>query len=94
MDFQQILQSYQKEQQPTKAQKSERAEIVKKFVDRLNEDRIKSGYKPLPASVYAIKMAETGLKTNSDLYWFWGFCNDAKHFSKCWWGTMKEQKKK
>lgn len=91
MEIKDLLVTYQTTHQHT-YQKSERAEIVKKFVDRLNADRISSGYKPLKASVYAIKMAQSGLKTNSDLYWFYRYCEDAKNFSKCWWWSLKPNK--
>ena len=85
--LEEILKDY-KIKNKSSFQKSERAEIIKKFVDRLNADRI-GKYEPLPASVYAIKMAEAGLKTNTDLYWFYRYCDDAKNFSRCWWWALK-----
>ncbi len=89
MQIQDLIENY-KVGKPTKTfQKSERAEIVKQFVDRLNADRVVMGYKPLRASFYAIKMAESGLKTNSDLYWFYRYCEEAKDFSKTWWWSLK-----
>ena len=66
-----------------------RQEIMKKFVDRLNTDRVSVGYKPLPASFYAIKMYDSGLKSDFLLWWFWGYCKDSKNFSSCWWGSLK-----
>jgi hypothetical protein len=68
-----------------------RQELIKKFVDKLNSDRICGGYKPLPASFYAIKMYDAGLKSDYLLWWFWGYCNDAKSFSSCWWWSLKPQ---
>lgn len=73
-------------------EKSERAEIVKKFVFKLNDARKQANYKPLPASFYAIKMAESGLKTNTDLYWFFRYCEDAKDFGKTWWWSLRVEK--
>lgn len=68
-----------------------RQELIKKFVDRLNADRISGKYKPLPASFYATKMYDAGLKTDFLLWWFWGYCNDSKNFSKTWWGSLKSK---
>lgn len=87
-NLQEILDIY-KETQKGSFEKSERAEIVKKFVTRLNQERTANGFKELPASFYAIKMAEAGLKTNSDIYWFYRYCEDAKNFSKTWWWSLK-----
>jgi hypothetical protein len=68
-----------------------RQEIIKMFVDRLNNER-GEGYKPLGASFIASKMYQAGLKDEVDLWWFWGFCRDASHFSKCWWFSLKWKK--
>ncbi len=88
MNIKDILSTYKVE---TKTfQKSERAEIVKKFVDRLNSQRQQDGFKVLPASFYAIKMAQAKLSTN-DLYWFYRYCDEAQSFSKCWWWSLRPQ---
>ena len=89
MEIKEILKTYEIGKQKGNFQKSERAEIVKKFVDKLNAEREQNNYKKLPAGFYAIKMAESGLKTNHDLYWFLRFCEDAQNFSKCWWWALK-----
>ncbi len=70
-----------------------RQELIKKFVDRLNEDRIASKMTPLPPHIYAIKMYQSGLKTDFLLWWFYGYCNDARDFSKCWWWSLKADNK-
>lgn len=88
MNISEIIESY-KLKDKSQYQKSERAELVKKFVDRLNAERVSSKYKALPPSFYAVKMADAGLKTNQDLYWFYRYCDDAKSFSKCWWWSLK-----
>jgi len=91
MQIKDIIEQYKTRYQPEKFQKSERAEIVKKFVDVLNDDRIKSGRKSLSASFYAIKMAEAKLSTQ-DLYWFFAYCQESKNFSSCWWWSLKSNK--
>lgn len=71
--------------------KSERASIVKDFVERLNSDRKKEGYKSLRASFYAVKMAHMNLE---DLYWFYKNCETAScGFSRAWWGSLKNNGK-
>ncbi len=92
MQIQEILEKYKTRALSKEPVLSERSELLKKFVDRLNSDRVSSGRKPLKAGVYAIKMYQSGLKSNGDLYWFYGYCNDAKNFSSCWWWSLKAQK--
>lgn len=65
-----------------------RQEIIKMFVDRLNSER-GSDFKPLSPAFVASKMYTAGLKTNWDLWWFWGYCKEAKNFSKIWWWSLK-----
>lgn len=77
-----------KQQQATK-HKSERSELIEKFMKRLNADREEAGFKPLSPGFVSMKMAQAGLKTNDDLYWFYSYCDDARHFAKCWWWSMK-----
>ncbi len=91
MEIKDLLEKYKTNDKNT-VQKSERAELVKKFVDRLNGDRLSSGFKALPASFYAVKMAQARLSTN-DLYWFYRYCQEAKSFSKCWWWSLKPEEK-
>lgn len=67
---------------------SYRSELIKKFVDRLNEDRKLGGYKPLNPGFVASKMYNAGMRTDFLLNWFYGYCNDARHFSKCWWWSL------
>ena len=88
-NLKELIEKYKNNKQQSEVRKSERAELVKKFVDRLNAGRT-GKYKPLPASFYAIKMAQAGLSLH-DLYWFYGYCNDANDFSKCWWWSLKPQ---
>lgn len=66
-----------------------RAEVIKKFVDRLNAARIESGYKPLGASYWAYRMAH--IKDLEQLKRFYGDCCEAKNFSSYWWWALKAQ---
>lgn len=68
---------------------SERHELVEKFAKKINESRARDGLKPLRNAFLNKKMADAGLKTNQDLYWFYAYCNDAKNFDKCWWWSLK-----
>lgn len=62
--------------------KSERAELVKFFVDRLvNKDG-----KPYPARLIAVKLAHIPTK---DLYYLQSTCNKAKSFGACFWWSIK-----
>lgn len=70
-----------------------RQELMKRFVDRINADRLANGYKELSARYIVTKMYQCGLKDDFDLNWFFGYCNDAKNFSSCWWWSLKCQKK-
>ena len=70
---------------------SERAELISKFTERLNQSREESGFKKLPAKVYSIKMAQSGLKTNFDLYWFFKYLEDSNNFSKTFWWSLNKK---
>jgi hypothetical protein len=91
MEIKDILEGYKIKK--TGVQLSERSELVKKFVERLNSDRRQTGRKDLPASFYAIKMAQAKLNTQ-DLYWFWRYCEDAQNFSSTWWWSLNSKNAK
>jgi acyl-CoA hydrolase len=82
---------YKINQKTTKA-RNERDEILDLFIERLNKDRISNGFKPMSSGIYAIKMAQAGIKTLADLKWFYGYLSDAKSFSATWWWYVKEKK--
>lgn len=85
-----ILQKYiLPEQKPAK---TERQEIMDIIIAVLQEDRKKNGYKPLDVGTYAIKMAQAGIKTTAQLYWFHGYLNDSKCYSATWWWYIREKK--
>jgi hypothetical protein len=84
-----------------------RNDIVKRFVEALekdvdieNENERKMAYiqhrkpfirkSPSPSFV-AFKMSH--LKVD-DLWYFLGYCKEAKHFSKCWWFSLDTKKKR
>ena len=70
---------------------SERHELVKKFADKINAKRIQDNMKPLQNSFLNKKMADAGLKSNGDLYWFYRYCEEAKNFDKTWWWSLKSK---
>lgn len=63
---------------------SERAELIKLFISRLNLERGK--YKPLTTRAVAVKLSH--VKT-SELYYFYKKCEQSNNFSKCFWGCLK-----
>jgi hypothetical protein len=69
---------------------NQRQELIKLFVEKLNADRV-GKYKPLSPKFIASKMAMAGIKDNQDLYWYYKYCEDAKNFGACWWGSMKSK---
>lgn len=93
MQIKDILQQYELPFTKTKA-KSERAEILSKIIDRLEDERKLSGYKPLGAGFYAMKMAQIGIKTTQDFYWFDGYLKESKSYCATWWWYIREKIKK
>lgn len=65
---------------------SERATLLKDFIDVLNSERVSSGFKPLSKKFYAVKMSHLSV---SDMYAFYSECKHAKSFSKFWWWALK-----
>ena len=68
--------------------RSERAELVQKFTDRLNEGRAKDGFKPLTPRAVAVKIAHLD---TSDLYFFFKQCSQAKSFGARFWWALKPE---
>jgi hypothetical protein len=71
---------------------SQRHQLIDKFAQKLNAKRVENGFKPLTHAFLNKKMAESGLKTDSDLYWFYKYCDETKNFDKVWWWSLKPQK--
>lgn len=68
---------------------SERAELIGKFTDRLNESRKGSQFKPLTYPAIAFKLSHLSV---SDLYFLWSTCDKADNFSKIFWWSIKVKK--
>lgn len=69
-------------QKPTTKATSERAELIERFVTKLNASRVASGYKPLTAGFYASKMSHI---PTDELHFHYKQCEQAKSFSSLWW---------
>lgn len=69
---------------------SERQEILKLFVDKLNEDR--GTRKALSPGFISMKMVDAGMRTNGDLYTFYAECKERKNFGKYWWWSLTSKK--
>lgn len=71
--------------------KSERADIIRQFLEEMNKERLGTKYKPLTARAVAIKVGH--LKDNATLYYFLSMCKDYKNrkgsFSKYFFGALK-----
>jgi len=76
---------------PEKTIRSERAEIIKSFVDEINLERKDTKWKPVTGKGIAMKLSH--LKNNFELYSFFSTCKDYKnrggHFGKCFFGSLK-----
>lgn len=71
--------------------KSERADIIRQFLEEINKERIGTKYKQLTGRAVAIKLGH--LKDNGTLYYFLSECKDYKNrngsFSKYFFGALK-----
>lgn len=76
---------------PVKSSRSERAELIGQFLDRLNKDRLGTKFKPLTASRLGFMLCHMSVK---ELYLFLGQCKDAKHFSKYFFWRFKEARER
>ena len=68
---------------------SERAELLKEFLEILNADRIKNGYPPLKPARLGMLLRYTSTK---QLYTFLADCKYAKNFSAYFWWCFKQSK--
>lgn len=68
---------------------SERREIIQKFVDQINAERVGTEWKPV--SWGQINGLLRDLKEDM-LYRFYGNCAEAPSFSKCFFGVLKSKK--
>lgn len=64
---------------PTTKANNQRAELVEKFLQRLNPGREQAGFKPYTPARLGMMLAHI---PTEDLYPFYRQCEQAKHFSK------------
>ena len=76
---------------PTTA-RTEREELVQKFLDRINPSREAMKLKPLTASRFNKEVQFMPKK--HDLYWLYSVCDKADNFSKMFWYQVKKSKNK
>jgi len=80
-------------QLPTKKESkinSERAELISKFLDRINSGRKGTQYKPMTARGVAMKLAHV---PTEDLWAFYRMCDTAKcGFGAAFFGSLKVKK--
>ena len=89
--IQEIITKYIEENKNESQPISERHELVNKFSEKINASRIRDGLKPLKNAYINMKMAQSGLKSNFDLYWFYKYCDETKNFDKTWWWSLKSK---
>lgn len=77
-------------EKPKSKATSERASLIEMFVTKLNNSRVVGGYKKLPASFYAQKMA---LIPTDELHAFYKELDSSKNFSALWWYKCCPKKK-
>jgi len=65
---------------------NKRQEVIKMFLDRLNEDRKDTKYPPLKPQRLGVMFAYT---TTDQLYRFYGDCADTNNFSSYFWWKFK-----
>lgn len=76
-------------QKPTTKATSERAELIERFVTRLNASRT-GKYKPLPAAFYASRMSHI---PTDELHAFFKKLDQSNSFCKLWWWHCNPKKK-
>lgn len=81
-------------QLPTKKKGgSERGDLIQKFVDRINQDRIGTKFKPVsPKGVAILINQHPNLKELDQLYRFYGMCKESKSFSAYFYWIVKPKK--
>lgn len=70
---------------------SERQELIQRFVDKINLERVGTKWKPVTAR--QLNVLISFLKV-SDLYWLLSECERAPSFSKKFFGVLKDTKVK
>lgn len=70
---------------------SERQELIQRFVDRINLERIGTKFKPV---IWRQINGLVALIKISDLYWLYKTCEQRDSFSKAFFGILKSTKVK
>lgn len=73
---------FQKEKTP----RSERADLIERFLTRINAERVGTKWKPLTARAVAIKI---GHIPTEDLYYCLKQCQQSQSFGKTFFGMLK-----
>ena len=71
------------------ARATERGELMKYFMERLNTGRLEDGLPPLSMGRMGKLLEKIPTK---DLYYLKRVCDDAKHFSKKFWYELNPEK--
>ncbi|HET8581034.1 MAG TPA: hypothetical protein VFL98_01030 [Candidatus Paceibacterota bacterium] len=69
--------------------RTERGELMRYFLERLNPERIADGYPPMTMSRMGKLLEKIPTK---DLYYLKRVCDDAKHFAKKFWWEINPKK--
>ncbi|HEC32773.1 MAG TPA: hypothetical protein ENI63_00755 [Candidatus Kaiserbacteria bacterium] len=88
--MEQAIKNYKIKKQKNKNINNERADLVFRFTQSINKERVGTKYKKLTARGVAIKL---GHIPTSDLYFFLKQCDNAKSFGKMFFGCLKYHKK-
>ncbi len=68
---------------------SERQELIQRFVDKINLERVGTKWKPVTARQINVLLSFLKVK---DLYWLFGECERAPSFSKKFFGKLRDTK--
>ena len=66
-----------------------RQELIQQFVDRINQGRLNTKYKPVTAQQLNCRYLWT--MSTFDLDVFYKRCLESRNFSKCFFGSFKEK---
>ena len=67
--------------------KTMRQQFIDFAVQRINEERFNTAYKPISARAVAMKISH--LKSDTDLHFFLKKCQHSNNFSKCFFGLLR-----
>lgn len=68
---------------------SERQELIQRFVDKINLERVGTKFKPVTARQINALISFLHIR---DLYWLWSVCEQASSFSKKFFGVLRDTK--